>query len=114
MTTDKTVLVPARLLYSRKQGAVMLGDVSVSYMKRLEEAGVLHPKRLNRSSRRGQVFYTHDDLVAAADKAVDATKGDRASVTAPPHGKKSKSSTPSAKPSTPSPSRPSRSAQAAE
>jgi len=57
---------PTPLLVARKDAALMLGAISVATLIRLEQRGVLHPVRLNRQARTGQVFYRHDDLVRLA------------------------------------------------
>jgi len=54
------------LLVSRKDAARMLGGVDVSTVRRLEKAGILVPKRLNRRSPTAQVFYAYENVVAAA------------------------------------------------
>jgi hypothetical protein len=44
-----------RLLYSRKQAAELLGNISLATLKRLEDEGILEPVRLNKRSATGQV-----------------------------------------------------------
>jgi ribosomal protein S25 len=55
-----------RLLYTRRQAAELLGNVSLATLKRLEEEGILKPVRLNKRSTVSQVFYTHSNLMAVA------------------------------------------------
>ena len=60
------------LLVSRKDACLMLGNVDVTTLRRLERLGVLHPKRLNPHSATAQVFYTYENIKAAAEGAADA------------------------------------------
>jgi hypothetical protein len=62
---------PKPLLVSRKQAAELLGGVAIATIKRLEKAGVLRGRRLNRYSPTAQVFYSYDNVVAAATGAAD-------------------------------------------
>jgi hypothetical protein len=59
------------LLVSRADAAVMLGGVSVATMVRLEDAGLLHPKRLM-GSPNGTVFYSFKNVTEVAEGAEDA------------------------------------------
>ncbi len=59
---------PKQLLVSRKDAAQMLGGVSTATIKRLEQAGVLHPRRLRRSLS-AQVFYGIEEIIAVAQGA---------------------------------------------
>lgn len=61
------------LLVSRKQAAELLGGVAIATIKRLEKAGVLRGRRLNRYSPTAQVFYSYDNVVAAATGAADVS-----------------------------------------
>jgi hypothetical protein len=58
--------LPERLLYSRKQAAEKLGNVSLATLKRLEDEGILRPVRLNKRRPTSQVFYSHSNLMAVA------------------------------------------------
>jgi hypothetical protein len=60
------------LLVTRKQAAALLGDISIASIKRLEEFGVLHAKRLNPRSATAQVFFDCDEVAAVAACAVPA------------------------------------------
>jgi len=51
-----------QLLFSRKQAAKILGDVSHAKLKDLEAKGILRPVRLDPHCPTGQVFYTGDNL----------------------------------------------------
>lgn len=61
------------LLISRKQAAELLGGVTVATIKRLEKAGVLRGRRLNRHSPTAQVFYSYENVIAAATEAADVS-----------------------------------------
>jgi hypothetical protein len=63
--------LPDRLLYTRRQAAELLGDVSLATLKRLEDEGVLRPVRLNKRSATGQVFYRHSNLMAVVQGGGD-------------------------------------------
>jgi hypothetical protein len=65
-----------RLLYSRKQAAELLGNISLATLKRLEDEGILEPVRLNKRSATGQVFYRHSNLMAVAQGADRDDRGD--------------------------------------
>jgi hypothetical protein len=73
----KRALVPAedlppRLLYSRKQVAHALGGVDVSYVRRLERAGVLKGIRLDKRKATAMVFFRAQDVIALIEDAADA------------------------------------------
>jgi hypothetical protein len=53
--------VLASLLYTRKQVAKLLGDVDVSYVRRLEQEGVIKGFRLTRSPS-ARVFFRAEDV----------------------------------------------------
>jgi hypothetical protein len=63
---------PARLLYTRRQTAELLGNVHLATIRRLEKAGRLKPVRLNRNSRLAMVFYRARDVQALVEEAGDA------------------------------------------
>jgi hypothetical protein len=60
----------ARLLYSRRQVAELLGGVDISYIRRLEKAGRLKPVRLTRSPS-AMAFYRAQDVAALVEEAAD-------------------------------------------
>ena len=55
--------VPSPFLYSRQQVAHLLGDVDVSFVRRLEKAGRLKAVRLTRSPS-AMAFYTAENVAA--------------------------------------------------
>jgi hypothetical protein len=55
-----------QLLVSRREAAHILGGVSTATIKRLEQAGLLHGKRLNSRSPTGQIFYLYDEVAGLA------------------------------------------------
>lgn len=60
-----------RLLVSRTQACAMLGDISISHLRRLMKAGELKPVFLNTSAkpqRRGKLFFRTRDLEALVEK----------------------------------------------
>jgi hypothetical protein len=59
------------LLVSRAQACSMLGDISVSHLRRLMKAGELQPVFLNTSAnprRSGKLFFRTSDLEALVEK----------------------------------------------
>jgi hypothetical protein len=56
---------PKKLILSRKTTAVRLGGVSVATVIRMELDGLLTPIRLT-GKKRGQVFYSADEVEARA------------------------------------------------
>lgn len=62
---------PEQLLFTRVQVARMLGDVDVSYVRRLEKSGRLRVVRLTRSPS-AMAFYHKTDVLALITEAVDA------------------------------------------
>jgi hypothetical protein len=59
------------LLVSRTQACAMLGDISVSHLRRLMKAGELQPVFLNTSAnprRSGKLFFLASDLEALVKK----------------------------------------------
>jgi hypothetical protein len=62
---------PIALLVSRAQACAMLGDISVSHLRRLMKAGELRPIFLNTSPnprRSGKLFFRTGDLEALVEK----------------------------------------------
>ena len=66
----KQAAPPQRLMVNRTTTAELL-DTSTATVRRLEEEGKLHPKRL-RSSASAMVFYDYNEVVAVAEEASDA------------------------------------------
>jgi hypothetical protein len=62
--SDANIVKP--LLVDRKTAAVMLGNVSVANLRRLEKLGILKAIRLNPKSKTGKVFYSVDNVLAVA------------------------------------------------
>jgi hypothetical protein len=58
------------LLVNRKATAVMLGNVNVATIRRLEKKGILKPIRLDPKSKTGQVFYPLDTVRAIAKQTI--------------------------------------------
>jgi hypothetical protein len=59
------------LLVSRKQACAMLGEISVSQLRRLIKAGELHPVFLNASSRprrSGKLYFRTSELVSFVER----------------------------------------------
>lgn len=59
------------LLVSRAQACAMLGDISVSHLRRLIKAGELKPVFLNASAtprRSGKLYFRTRDLEALVEK----------------------------------------------
>jgi hypothetical protein len=61
---DKIAAPAARLLFSRRQTAELLGGISLNKVKQLEDAGVLDKVRLDRRSANGQVFHRASNVLA--------------------------------------------------
>lgn len=59
------------LLYSRKEAARLLGNVSIATIIRLEQQGRLKPIRLSRSPS-AQIFFKASDLIALVEEAANA------------------------------------------
>jgi Helix-turn-helix domain len=62
---------PTPLLVSRDQARAMLGDISVSHLRRLIKAGELKPVFLNTSptpQRSGKLYFRTGDLDALVEK----------------------------------------------
>ena len=60
-----------RLLVSRSQACAMLGDISVSHLRRLMKAGEPKPVFLNASAtpqRNGKLYFRTRDLEALVEK----------------------------------------------
>lgn len=60
----------APLLFTRQQVARMLGNVDISFVRRLEKAGRLQPIRLTRSPS-AMAFYRARDVMALVEEASD-------------------------------------------
>jgi hypothetical protein len=71
----KLPIAATPLLVSRKDAARLLGNVDVSTIRRLENAGVLHPIRLDPRSPRAQVFFKYEEIIATAGGQVTQKAG---------------------------------------
>jgi hypothetical protein len=60
------IIFDDQLLYSRNQVCRMLGGVHPATVVRLEEAGKLHPVKLN-PGKLGRVYYRRAEVVALAE-----------------------------------------------
>ena len=68
---------PVPLLVSRSQACAMLGDISVSHLRRLIKAGELQPVFLNASAtprRSGKLYFRTSDLEALVEKYAKRSK----------------------------------------
>jgi hypothetical protein len=61
---------PEQLLLTRRSVARMLGNVDVSYVRRLERSGRLRAVRLSRSPS-SMVFFRTEDVLALIAEAAD-------------------------------------------
>lgn len=63
----------APLLVSRRNAAIMLGDVSLATLRRMEKDGILIPIRLRPNAPTGEVYYKIENVHAVAGmEATDA------------------------------------------
>jgi DNA-binding transcriptional MerR regulator len=68
MTEKVQTSANQQLLYTRKQVARLLGNVSTATVRRLEREGRLRGVRLSKS-RLGTVFFRADDVLAFIEEA---------------------------------------------
>ena len=68
MTQKAQTSVNQQLLYTRKQVARLLGNVSTATIRRLEREGRLPGIRLTKS-RHGTIFFRADDVLAFIEEA---------------------------------------------
>jgi hypothetical protein len=69
-------VLPTPLLVSRDQARAMLGEISVSHLRRLIKAGELKPVFLNTSAkpqRSGKLYFRTSDLDALVEKYAKRT-----------------------------------------